>query len=76
VLDALLQLSTVPIQVKKDPERLRPADVHLMLGDASEFHRHTGWKAEIDFHTTLGNVSTMRKLSNFLPLTPILSHNA
>jgi GDP-4-dehydro-6-deoxy-D-mannose reductase len=56
VLDTLLQLSTVPIQVKKDPERLRPADVSLMLGDASQFHEYTGWRAEIDFYETLESV--------------------
>jgi GDP-4-dehydro-6-deoxy-D-mannose reductase len=56
VLDTLLQLSTVSIQVKKDPDRLRPADVSLMLGDATRFHQHTGWQPEIDFHQTLETV--------------------
>ena len=56
VLDTLLQLSTVSIQVKNDPERLRPSDVSLMLGDAAQFHQHTGWQADIDFHNTLESV--------------------
>ncbi len=56
VLNTLLQISTVSIQVKKDPDRLRPADVSLLLGDASQFHQHTGWHTEIDFHDTLESV--------------------
>jgi GDP-4-dehydro-6-deoxy-D-mannose reductase len=56
VLDTLLQLSTVSIQVRKDPERMRPADVALMLGDAAQFAHHTGWRAEIDFAHTLESV--------------------
>jgi GDP-4-dehydro-6-deoxy-D-mannose reductase len=56
VLDILLQLSTVSIQVQKDPSRLRPADVSLMLGDAAQFQQYTGWQTEIDFPNTLERV--------------------
>ena len=39
VLDSFLQLSQVPIDVQRDPERLRPSDVPVMLGDASLLHK-------------------------------------
>ena len=56
VLDTLLQFSTVPIEVRQDPDRLRPSDVPLMLGDATRFYQHTSWRAKIDFRETLQSV--------------------
>lgn len=44
------------IEVKVDPERLRPSDVPLLLGDYSKFHKATGWKPEIPFDKTLGDI--------------------
>lgn len=37
VLDLLLSLSKLDIRIEEDPERLRPSDVELLLGDASKF---------------------------------------
>jgi len=45
LLETLLGLSTVKnIQVRRDPERMRPSDVLVLLGDCSKFQRDTGWK--------------------------------
>lgn len=56
VLDTLLKNSTVPIEVRQNPNRLRPADIPLMLGDYSLLHQYTGWQPEISFGDTLLNV--------------------
>ena len=56
VLETLLQFSKVPIEVRQDPDRLRPSDVPLMLGDYSLLQEHTGWQPEIAFKETLLNV--------------------
>ncbi len=53
LLDRLLAMSSVDVQVEVDPERLRPSDVEVLLGDYSKFHRATGWKPEIPFEKTL-----------------------
>lgn len=54
MLDYLISLSTVKnINIKKDPKRMRPSDVPILLGDNSKFVKATGWKPEIDFKTTL-----------------------
>lgn len=53
VLNKLLALSSVDIEVKEDPQRLRPSDVEILLGDYSKFHKQTGWKPEIPFDQTL-----------------------
>jgi len=52
VLDMLLGHSTVEIEVRVDPARLRPSDVPLLLGDNSKFCEATGWKPEIPFEQT------------------------
>ena len=54
VLDYLLSLSKVKnIKVKRDPKRLRPSDVPILLGDSSKFRQATGWQPQIPFKKTL-----------------------
>lgn len=52
VLDLLLAQSEVEIDVQQDPDRLRPSDVELLLGDGRRFHDATGWRPEIAFEQT------------------------
>lgn len=58
ILDKLLQLSTVTITVEKDPTRLRPSDVPIMVGDASKLKVLTGWEATIPLDQSLSDVLT------------------
>jgi len=53
VLDMLLKLTDKKIEVKKDPSRMRPSDVEILVGDNSKFVNKTGWKPEISFEQTL-----------------------
>jgi len=54
VLDLLLSLSKVKnIEIKQDPERMRPSDVPILWGDCSKFKKETGWKPEIPFEKTM-----------------------
>ena len=53
VLDLLLGMSKLIIQVKEDPERLRPSDVPVMVSDSSQFMRETGWLPQIPFKQSL-----------------------
>lgn len=54
VLDYLLSLSRVKnIKIVKDPRRMRPSDLQILLGDNSKFVKKTGWKPKIDFIRTL-----------------------
>ncbi len=52
VLEILLDNSGQDIEVVEDPERLRPSDVPLLLGDNSRFCKATGWSPEIPFEQT------------------------
>jgi GDP-4-dehydro-6-deoxy-D-mannose reductase len=53
VLDILLGLASVHVDVQEDPDRLRPSDVEVLLGDCTRFQRITGWKPTIPFEVTL-----------------------
>ena len=52
VLKILLDNSGQDIEVVEAPERLRPSDVPLLLGDNSRFCKATGWIPEIPFEQT------------------------
>lgn len=56
ILDMLVGMSSVEIEVKVDPKRLRPSDVPILLGDCTKFHADTGWKPEIGFEQTLQDI--------------------
>ncbi len=43
VLDILLGMCRVPVEVRAEPERLRPVDTPLLAGDAGRFREATGW---------------------------------
>lgn len=53
MLNYLLSLSKIKVEIKQDPERMRPSDVPLLLGDNTKFVKQTGWKLEIPFEKTL-----------------------
>lgn len=58
VLDTLLGLSNIKIGIEQDPDRMRPSDVPILLGDCSKFRAATGWRPEIPFEKTLGDLLT------------------
>ena len=53
MLDKLLAMSKIEVKVEIDPDRLRPSDVEVLLGDSSKFRADTGWEPRIPFDITL-----------------------
>lgn len=53
VLNTLLGMSNIKIGVEEDPDRMRPSDVPILLGDCTKFKHTTGWEPKIPFETTL-----------------------
>jgi GDP-4-dehydro-6-deoxy-D-mannose reductase len=53
MLERLIALANVEVKVETDPERLRPSDVEILIGDASKFKADTGWEPRIPFDQTL-----------------------
>ena len=53
MLDILLSFSTIDIEVRQDPDRMRPSDVLVLRADNTKFCTLTGWKPEIPLEKTL-----------------------
>jgi GDP-4-dehydro-6-deoxy-D-mannose reductase len=53
MLDILLSFSTVKIEARPDPKRMRPSDVELLLGDATKLRKETGWELKYKFEQTM-----------------------
>ena len=53
ILRRLIELARVPVEVREDPERLRPADVPVSAGDASKLREATGWTPRIPLAAAL-----------------------
>ncbi len=53
MLDLLLSFSSVKIEVRVDPLRLRPSDVETLLGNPTKFKKASGWEPEYSFEQTM-----------------------
>lgn len=69
ILNQLLAMSTVPIEVRIDPARVRPNEVPVVAGDSSLARAVLGWKPNIAWETTLESVleGFRQKLVNLRP---------
>jgi GDP-4-dehydro-6-deoxy-D-mannose reductase len=56
LLDTLRAAVRVPVEVVVDPEKLRPVDVPVLLGDHARLTRATGWAPEIPMSRTLADI--------------------
>ena len=53
LLNQLIEISGVEVEIEVDPERLRPSDVQILIGDSTKFRQRTGWEPRIPLATTL-----------------------
>jgi GDP-4-dehydro-6-deoxy-D-mannose reductase len=56
MLERLIALASVEVRIEVDPDRLRPSDVEILIGDASKFKADTGWEPRIPFEQTLNDL--------------------
>jgi GDP-mannose 4,6-dehydratase len=58
MLKYLISISTCSdqIRVETDPKRLRPIDADLQVPNTIKFTKHTGWKPELSFEKTMGDL--------------------
>jgi GDP-4-dehydro-6-deoxy-D-mannose reductase len=56
MLERLISLAKVEVRIEVDPDRLRPSDVEILIGDASKFKADTGWEPRIPFEQTLNDL--------------------
>ncbi|MCP4662619.1 MAG: GDP-mannose 4,6-dehydratase [bacterium] len=55
LLDRLIALAGIEVRVEQDPERMRPSDVLILVGDSSKFRAETGWEPQIPLDQTLSD---------------------
>jgi GDP-4-dehydro-6-deoxy-D-mannose reductase len=53
VIDTLASLAGVVVRIETDPERLRPSDNPVLVGDARKLRALTGWAPRIPFEQTM-----------------------
>jgi GDP-4-dehydro-6-deoxy-D-mannose reductase len=56
ILDTLLGMSRVPIEVRPDPDRMRPSDMPDIVCDATRIRELCGWQATIPLAQSLQDV--------------------
>jgi GDP-4-dehydro-6-deoxy-D-mannose reductase len=56
ILDIFLSMSSVKIQVKVDPHKMRPVKIPRQVGDYSKFFKQTGWKPKITLAQSLKDI--------------------
>jgi GDP-4-dehydro-6-deoxy-D-mannose reductase len=56
LLDQLLALSSIAVEVRPDPERMRPIDIPTVVCDRSLIHAQTGWEPAIPLQQTLRDI--------------------
>lgn len=71
LLDGLLELSEVRVDVEIDPDRLRPSDVEILIGDCAKFSADTGWEPRIPLAQTLRDLLDYWRQRVASPATPL-----
>ena len=56
VLQELLDVSGRAIEVRRDPDRMRPSDIPAIIGDPKKLGKATGWTPEIPLRQTLSDL--------------------
>ncbi len=58
IVDTLLAQTDVTIEVRVDPERLRPVSIPVIAGSAERLRQVTGWAPQISFSQSLKDILT------------------
>jgi GDP-4-dehydro-6-deoxy-D-mannose reductase len=56
LLQKLVDLSGLRVEVRVDPDRLRPLDIPTLVGDPGKLQRATGWSPRYSLEQTLGDL--------------------
>ena len=56
LLEAMLAHATRPIEIRQDPQRMRPVETPVIVGDCSRLRAQTSWEPQISFDQTIKDV--------------------
>ncbi|MDQ2864991.1 MAG: GDP-mannose 4,6-dehydratase [Candidatus Eremiobacteraeota bacterium] len=64
VLRELIIVAHVPVEVREDPDRMRPSDVPFFVGDNAKLRAATSWEPSIPFQRSIRDIyEAARKMS-------------
>jgi len=55
ILDQLIDLAGVAVEVSQDPQRMRPSETPLLVGNHEKLSRDTGWEPQIPLRRSLAD---------------------
>jgi len=55
IVERLAAMATIPLEVRQDPARMRPADTPVIYGDATKLIERVGWQPVIPIEQTLAD---------------------
>ncbi|MBV8172298.1 MAG: GDP-mannose 4,6-dehydratase [Candidatus Eremiobacteraeota bacterium] len=53
IVEELIHLVGLPVELRQDPQRMRPVDTPVIVGDPSRIRRDTGWQPQLPLLRTL-----------------------
>lgn len=53
ILNTIIEQSSEPIEVRVDPNKIRPVDVPIIEADITKIKSHTGWEPKIQIESTI-----------------------
>lgn len=56
LLRDLIAIAGVPVEVREDPQRMRPLDVPLFVGSAEKLRARTGWRPAVPLERSLRDI--------------------
>jgi GDP-4-dehydro-6-deoxy-D-mannose reductase len=56
VLRQLITIARVPVEIRDDPDRMRPSDLPILSGDATKLRAATGWAPAIPLAASLRDI--------------------
>ena len=63
LLGELIRIARVPVEVREDPERMRPSDVPLLYGSNAKLRAACGWQPQIPLRRSLQDVYAQAQMS-------------
>jgi|SRR5579884_858703 len=63
ILAELIRIAHVPVEVRDDPQRMRPSDVPVLYGSNEKIRTEVGWSPGISLRRSLQDIYTYAKMS-------------
>lgn len=67
LLGQLVRIAAVPVEIREDPERMRPLDVPLFVGSAEKLQARTAWRPRIPLARSLRDIYDAARAGNAQP---------